>query len=63
MTEHLADKKSVPCCSSITQDKERRLHALEQELIAAAKGPTIKLTVTEIRKKGLLAALRDQTGR
>ena len=47
----------------IRQDKERRIHSLEQELIAAAKGPTIKLTVGEIKKKGLLAALRDQTRR
>jgi antitoxin ParD1/3/4 len=47
----------------IRQDKERRLHSLEQELLAAAKGPKIELAVTEIRKKGLLGALRNQTGR
>jgi antitoxin ParD1/3/4 len=46
----------------IRQDKERRLHALEQDLIAAAKGPRIELAVNEIRKKGLVAALRRQTG-
>jgi antitoxin ParD1/3/4 len=38
-------------------------YSLEQDLIAAAKGPTIELAVTEIRKKGLVAALRSQTGR
>ncbi len=47
----------------IRQDKERRLHTLEQDLIAAAKGPKIELAVTEIRKRGLVAALRSQTGR
>jgi antitoxin ParD1/3/4 len=47
----------------IRQDKERRLHSLEQDLIAAVKGPTIKLDVAEIRRKGLVAALRDRTGR
>lgn len=47
----------------IRQDKERRLHSLEQDLIASVKGPTIKLDVAEIRRKGLVAALRDRTGR
>jgi antitoxin ParD1/3/4 len=47
----------------IRQDKERRLHSLEQELLATAKGPKIELAVTDIRKKGLLEALRNQTGR
>jgi antitoxin ParD1/3/4 len=42
----------------IRQDKERRLSSLEQDLIMAAKGPRIELSVTEIRKKGLVAALR-----
>jgi antitoxin ParD1/3/4 len=45
----------------IRQDKERRLHGLEQDLIAAVKGSTIKLSVADIRRKGLLAALRDRT--
>ena len=47
----------------IRQDKERRLRSLEQDLIAAAKGPSIKLSLTEVRKKGLLAVLRKQAGR
>lgn len=47
----------------IRQDKKRRLHSLEQDLIAAAKGPKIELTVNEIRKKGLIATLRAQTAR
>jgi len=47
----------------IRQDKERRLHSLEQDLIAAANGPRIELAVDEIRKKGLVAALRGQTVR
>ena len=47
----------------IRQDKERRLHTLEQDLLAAAKGPKIELTVAEVRRKGLVAALRDRTRR
>jgi antitoxin ParD1/3/4 len=47
----------------IRQDKERRLHALEQDLIAAAKGPKIELSLAEIRRKGLVAALRERTRR
>jgi antitoxin ParD1/3/4 len=38
----------------IRQDKERRLSNLEQDLLAAAKGRKIELTVNEIRKKGLM---------
>jgi len=47
----------------IRQDKERRLFSLEQDLIAAAKGPKVELSVSEIRSKGLVAALRDRTRR
>jgi hypothetical protein len=43
---------------SIQQEKQRRLHSLEQDLIAAAKGPKIEVAVSRIRKKGLVAALR-----
>jgi antitoxin ParD1/3/4 len=44
----------------IRQDKERRLYNLEQDLIAATKGQRIELTVAEIKKKGLITALRDR---
>jgi antitoxin ParD1/3/4 len=47
----------------IRQDKERRLHTLERDLIAAAKGHKIEVPLAEIRKKGLVAALRARTGR
>ena len=47
----------------IRQDKERRLANLEQELLAAAKGPKIEVSLTEIRKKGLITALRDRVRR
>ena len=47
----------------IRQDKERRLGNLEQELVAAAKGPKIELPVAEIRKKGLITALRERARR
>lgn len=47
----------------IRHDKERRLGNLEQELIAAAQGPKIEVPISEIRKKGLVAALRERTRR
>jgi antitoxin ParD1/3/4 len=47
----------------IRQDKERRLSNLEQELIAAARGATVELSVADIRKKGLLTTLRERTRR
>ncbi len=47
----------------IRQDKERRLGNLEQELVAAARGPKIELPVTEIRGKGLVNVLREQARR
>lgn len=42
-------------------DKERRLGDLEASLVAAARGPKIELSVTEIRRKGLVRALRERT--
>ncbi len=47
----------------IRQDKERRLGILEQDLLAASKGAKIELSVAEIRKRGLLATLRERTRR
>jgi antitoxin ParD1/3/4 len=47
----------------IRQDKERRLGNLEQELIAAARGATVELSVADIRRKGLLTVLRERTRR
>ena len=44
----------------IRQDKERRMASLEQELLAAAKGPKIEVSLADIRKKGLVAALRER---
>jgi antitoxin ParD1/3/4 len=45
----------------IRQDKQRRLGDLEQEL--AAKGPKIEIPLAEIRRKGLIAALRQRARR
>ena len=45
----------------IGQDKERRLTNLETDLVAAANGPKIEISVAEIRKKGLVNALRERT--
>ena len=47
----------------IRLDKERRLSNLEQELVAAAQGPKIELPVAEIRRKGLIPALRERARR
>jgi len=47
----------------IRQDKERRLGNLEQEVVAAAKGRRIELPIAEVRRKGLVAALRERTRR
>lgn len=47
----------------IRQDKERRLGNLEHELIAAARGAKVELSVADIRKKGLLNVLRERTHR
>ena len=47
----------------IRQDKERRLGNLDQDLIAAAKGPKIELPVAEIRKKTLIGTLRERARR
>lgn len=47
----------------IRQDKERRLGNLEQELAAAARGPKIEISLAEIRRKGLITALRESARR
>ena len=47
----------------IRQDKERRMANLEQELLAAAKGTKIEVSIDEIRKKGLITALRERSRR
>jgi len=47
----------------IRQDKERRMANLEQELLAAAKGRKIEVSIDEIRKKGLITALRERSRR
>ncbi len=47
----------------IRQDKERRLANLEHDLLAAVRGPKIEVSVSDIRKKGLVTALREHTRR
>jgi len=47
----------------IRQDKERRLRHLEQDLLAGVKSGRIEIPVAEIRKKGLVAALRERARR
>jgi antitoxin ParD1/3/4 len=47
----------------IRQDKERRLAHLERELLAGAKGRKIEVRLSDIRKKGLVSALRERAAR
>jgi antitoxin ParD1/3/4 len=47
----------------IRQDKERRLANLEQELLAGAKSQKIEVRLADIRKKGLVTALRERANR
>jgi antitoxin ParD1/3/4 len=47
----------------IRQDKERRMGNLEQDLLAAARGKKIEVSVADIRKKGLVTALREKARR
>ena len=47
----------------IRQDKERRFARLQEDLLAAARGPKLRLPVEEIRKKGLVQVLRQRTRR
>ena len=46
--------------SAKENDQERRLSNLEQELVAAAKGLKIEIPIAEIRRKGLIPALRER---
>jgi len=47
----------------IRRDKERRLASLERSLLAAVEGRRIEVPVAEIRKKGLVTALRERAQR
>jgi antitoxin ParD1/3/4 len=47
----------------IRQDKERRLASLQEELLAGARGTRIEIPLEEIRKKGLVSALRARARR
>jgi antitoxin ParD1/3/4 len=47
----------------IRRDKERRLGNLEQDLLAGVNSGRIEIPVAEIRRKGLVAALRDRARR
>lgn len=42
----------------IRQDKERRLHNLEQDLLAALSAPTVELSAAQLRSGKLLSQLR-----
>ena len=47
----------------IRRDKERRYAELEEKLLQAAQATKIAVPASEIRKKGVVAALRERTRR
>ena len=47
----------------IRRDKERRFADLEQKLLQATAASRVEVPVAEIRKKGLVAALRARAHR
>jgi antitoxin ParD1/3/4 len=47
----------------IRQDKQRRLADLEQRLLAGTKGAKIEVRPSDVRKRGLVSALRERTAR
>lgn len=47
----------------IRRDKERRFMELEQKLLQAMQGNELELPMSVIRKKGIVAALRERTRR
>jgi hypothetical protein len=42
------------------KDNERRLAKLEQDLVAAANGPKIIVSVSDLRNKRLIEVLREK---
>jgi len=44
---------------SIHKDRAQRLADLEDELLAALKGPKLTIPIAKVCKKGLLTALRE----
>lgn len=46
----------------IRQDKERRLAALEEELLEGIRSARLELPVDEVREHGLLSTLRKRAG-
>jgi len=47
----------------IRQDKQRRLAEVEQGLLLAVKGNAVAVPLSDIRKKGVVTALRERTRR
>jgi antitoxin ParD1/3/4 len=47
----------------IRQDKERQLRNLDRELLAGVKSEKIEIPAAEIRRTGLVAAIRKRTRR
>ena len=47
----------------IRQDKQRRLAEVEQGLLLAVKGKAVAVPLSDIRKKGVVTALRERTRR
>lgn len=47
----------------IRRDKERRFAEIEQKLLQAMAGNSVKVPVSEIKKKGVVGALRERSRR
>ena len=45
----------------IRRDKERRLAEIEQKLLLAVSGKTVAVPISDISKRGIVAALRART--
>jgi len=56
----IATTKKEFFTANMQKNKQRRLKMLEKKLIAAAKQPMIEVSLSEIRKKGLIEALSAQ---
>jgi hypothetical protein len=63
VSRELENKERVARRIPTGDDRQRLLHALKRELIAAANGPASGLSLEEVRKKGLLGALRKLAGK
>jgi hypothetical protein len=63
MSRELDNKERVARRTLSGEDRQRLLHSLKRDLIAAANGPRSELSLGEVSMKDLLAVLRKQAGK